>query len=141
MKKILFLKFELIFCFWILKKNWQYHQREMDKFEKRKRFWIWKMWPYYHQREMKNIKICHKNFKWKKWNFHFWNLKLKNWKISFLKFEVKISVWNLINKIDHITREKWKQIEIEKSIFRLCHRDKTSNDTLIPPMYHPIPQV
>jgi hypothetical protein len=37
----------------------------------------------YHQRGMKKIEICHENLKW------------KNLKNSFLKFEKKISVWNL----------------------------------------------
>jgi hypothetical protein len=70
----LFLPFEKI---------WPYHKREMETIKKRIDFEIWiEIWPYRH-REMKKLKYV---------------TKIRNekiWKFTFLKFEMKISVWNL----------------------------------------------
>jgi hypothetical protein len=67
MKKfeIFHFKFELkffVFDFW---KNWPYHQREMENFEKK--IEIWKKWPY-HRGKMKKIKF---------FIFEIWNANLK----------------------------------------------------------------
>jgi hypothetical protein len=67
--------------------------------------------------KFENFEICHKKLKWKNWNFsffifEFWN---ENFCLIFLK------------KIGHITKWKWKKNWI-------CHRDKTSYNTRIPPI-------
>jgi hypothetical protein len=69
---------------------------------------------------MKNLKI---------FIFELWNENFK-----FLKLEMKIFLWNLKKMaISPEGNEKiWKW---RNHIFRLCHRDKTSNNTPIPPMY------
>jgi hypothetical protein len=114
-EKKLFLKFELkIFVFWILKKvghrKWKILKKKLIfKFGLK---YVTKIW---------NEKI--EFFIFLIWNF------------SFLKFEMKISV-QFILKIGHITKWKWKkQLKWRNHIFRLCHKDKTSNNTPIPPMY------
>jgi hypothetical protein len=62
--------------------------------------------------------IYHGNLKWKFWNF------------SFLKWKIPFEIW----KNGHFTRGKWKKLKWRNHIFRLCHRDKTSNNTPVPPI-------
>jgi hypothetical protein len=106
-------------------KNWKKSNLKFDK-----------IWPY-HQREIKNWNMPWK-FEMKKLKifiFEIWNEKI--WKI-----EMKIAVWNL-KKWPYHQREM-KNLKWRNHIFRLCHRDKTSNNTLyhiyhlcIPPyIYH-----
>jgi hypothetical protein len=73
---------------------------------------------------MEKIVMCHEKLKWKSEIFIFEVKKLKIfifeiwnenfWKYSFLKFEIKISIWNL-KTYGHITVGKWKKIEMKKS--------------------------
>jgi hypothetical protein len=72
------------------------------------------------------IEICHGILKW------------KNWKFSFLKFEIKVSfeIWK--KNIGIWPEENEKKLKWRNHIFRLCHRDKTCNNTPIlpiPPMH------
>jgi hypothetical protein len=74
-----------------------------------------KIWPY-HQREMKKNEICHRNLKWKNLKIFIFELWLKNfvfeiWNENFrLKFEMKISVWNLRKKWPYQGNEKnWNE--------------------------------
>jgi hypothetical protein len=83
------------------------------------------------------------------WNLD-WNLKIlkyvtkiwneKNWKFSFFKFGI-FHFWNLKWKFlfkifykiwPYHQMEMKKQLKWINHIFRLCHRDKTSNNTRIP---------
>jgi hypothetical protein len=95
-----------------------------------------------------NLKIGHTTrgkLKKLKYVTKIWNGKI--WKFSFSKFEMKkfeIFHFELLTedfrlKIEfffgHITRGKWKKLKWINLIFRLYHRDKTSNNTPIPPMY------
>jgi hypothetical protein len=115
----LFLNFE--------KKMWPYHRRKWKnwtknsilKFEKKRKiqFWNLKKRPY-HRREMKN----NWNMAQKYEKFHFSKLK---WKFMF-------EIWKkmAIPPEGNETNLKWRN-----HIFRLCHQDKTSNNTHIPLMY------
>jgi hypothetical protein len=71
---------------------------------------------------LKKMKYVTKIFIFKFWNFHFWNLK---WKFLF-NFLKKLVIYH--------QREMKKQLKWSNHIFLLCHRDKTSNNTPIPPI-------
>jgi hypothetical protein len=74
---------------------------------------------------------------WKKIIFEIWNEKV--WKFSFLKFEMKsLEIFILkfeMKKIRISLEGNGKDLKRRNHIFHLCHRDKTSNNTPIPPMY------
>jgi hypothetical protein len=109
-KKMIFLKLELKFYFWILKKVWPYHQREIEK-------------------TILKIELKFENFdhttrgKWEKlkyateiWNENIW--KLKKWKK--IIFEIWIEIWKILvippegNEKLEICHEnlKWKHLKI-----------------------------
>jgi hypothetical protein len=67
--------------------------------------------------EMEKLKFPFCKFE----NFHFWNLKCK----FLFNFFVKLAIYQM---------EMKKQLKWRNHIFRLCHRDKTSNNTTIPPI-------
>jgi hypothetical protein len=80
---------EIWIDFFVLLKNWPYHQREMEKVEK-KRFWNLKKFGHTTRGKWKKLKcatkICKKIWNEKFEHFHFWNLKWnflfeiwKNW--------------------------------------------------------------
>jgi hypothetical protein len=66
-----------------------------------------------------------------KYAMKIWNENI--WKLS-LKFEMKISIWNLKKKTIS-PKGNEKNLKWWNHIFRLGYRDKNSNNTLIPPMY------
>jgi hypothetical protein len=118
LKKTFFLNFELkIFVF----EFWKKLAIGNGQFWKKIDFEIWM--------EIWKIEICHEKLKWKNWNFsflkfdfHFWNLK---WKFLFKFFK----------KLAYHQMEMKKQMKWRNHIFHLCHRDKTFNNTLIPPLH------
>jgi hypothetical protein len=70
----------------------------------------------------------------KNWNMprKFEMKKFENF--HFLAFEMKIYFWNLKKNWPYHQREM-KRLKCRNHIFCLCHWDKTSNNTSIPPMY------
>jgi hypothetical protein len=100
------------FRFWILKNGHRKWKKLKNHFE------IWK------------TEICHKNLKRKNWNFSFF-LNLK-----FFIFEI----WNENFRLNFLKNWPYHQMEMRKQfkwrnhIFLLCHRDKTYNNTPIPPI-------
>jgi hypothetical protein len=106
------------FCFRILKKKLAIGNGKIEK----NRFWN-SDW------NLKKLKYVTKIWNEKKLNFHFFNLE-------FFIFEI----WNenfcliFFKKFGHIIKWKWKKLKWRNHIFRLCYRDKTSNNTPIPPI-------
>jgi hypothetical protein len=83
-------------------KFWSYHQREMGKFEQKILFW----------------------------KFEIWNEK--KMKFSFLKFEMKISVWNLKKKFAISLEGNEKKLKWRITYFIYATEIKLS----ITPLYH-----
>jgi hypothetical protein len=54
-------------------------------------------------------------------------------KFHFLEFEMKIFVWNLKKMVISL-EGKEEKLKWRNHVFRLCHQDKTSNNTPIPPI-------